>query len=100
MTRKIEFKITKAEEGAAFAVHVVPKSPRNEVAGKHGDALKIKLTASTAKGAANDKLMDFLCEKLGIPHNAIEIAAGTNSAEKMIIVVGMSPTQVESILLS
>lgn len=99
MTRKIEFKITKAEEGAAFAVHIVPKSPRNEVSGKHGDALKIKMTSSTTKGIANDKLIDFLSEKLGLPQKDIEIAAGVNSAEKMIVVVGMSPSQVESILL-
>ena len=48
--REIEFKITKAEEGAAFAVHIVPQSAENEVVGKHGDALKIRLTAKSASG--------------------------------------------------
>ena len=38
--REIKFNITKAEDGAAFAVHVVPKAAKNEVVGKHGDALK------------------------------------------------------------
>jgi hypothetical protein len=97
--RKIEFNITKAEEGAAFAVHVIPRSTKNEVSGKHGDALKIRLASPSAKGPANDKLLDFLCEKLGVKKGDIEIAAGRNSTEKMIVVVGMSPTIVEDLLL-
>ncbi len=98
--REIKFKITNAEEGAAFAVHIIPKSIKNEVVGKYGDALKIRLTASTAKGTANDKLIDFISKKLSIEPGKVEIAAGQESAEKMVVVVGMTPTQVESLLLS
>jgi uncharacterized protein len=98
--RDIEFKITKAEEGAAFAVHVVPQAAQNEVVGKHGDALKIRLTARTPSGIANDNLIDFLAEKLGIEQKNIEIAAGQSSSEKMVIVVGLTPGEVENRLLS
>jgi uncharacterized protein YggU (UPF0235/DUF167 family) len=82
-----EFKITKAEEGAAFAVHVVPKSVKNEVVGKHGDALKVRLTSN------------FLAEKLSVDQDSIEIAAGLDSTEKMIVVLGLTPVEVESRLL-
>ena len=51
--RDREFKITKAEEGAAFAVHVVPKAVKNEVVGKYGDALKIHLTSNNVGGTAS-----------------------------------------------
>ncbi|MDM8529050.1 DUF167 domain-containing protein [Anaerolineales bacterium HSG24] len=99
--RKIEFKITKAEEGAAFAVYVVPYARRNEVVGKHGDALKVKMTTKTTRGKkANEQLIEFLCQKLGIEKKNIEIAAGRESKEKMIVVVGMSPSRVEDILLN
>lgn len=98
--RDIKFKITKAEEGAAFAVHLVPKSIKNEVVGKHGDGLKIKLTTSSVAGIANDTLLAFLSEKLGIDRKDIEIAAGRSSSEKMIIVLGLTPTEVEDRLLS
>ena len=94
-----EFKITKAEEGAAFAVHVVPKSIKNEVVGKHGDALKIRLAATSARGTANNTLLNFLAEKLGVDQENIEIAAGLNSAEKMVVVVGLTPGEVEGRLL-
>lgn len=94
-----EFKITKAEEGAAFAVHVVPKSVKNEVVGKHGDALKIKLITTTVGGIANDTLINFLAQKLEIEREKVEIAAGLASAEKMVVVVGLTPTEVENRLL-
>jgi hypothetical protein len=98
--KPIQFKITKAEEGAAFAVHVMPKAIKNEIAGKHGDALKVRLTATTVAGIANDKLVEFLSKKLNVERSKIEIAAGHSSAEKMVIVVGMTPAEVEEILLS
>jgi uncharacterized protein len=95
-----EFKITKAEEGAAFAVHIVPKSAKNEVIGKHGDALKIRLISTSVGGIANDTLINFLAQKLNIERAKIEIAAGQASAEKMIVVVGLTPAEVENRLLS
>ena len=97
--REIQFNITKAEEGAAFAVHVVPKSKKNEVVGKHGDALKIHLTSRGASGAANDTLLKFLAEKLNVAREKVEIAAGEASTEKMVVVVGITPAAVESRLL-
>jgi uncharacterized protein (TIGR00251 family) len=98
--REIKFNITKAEEGAAFAVHVVPKAIKNEVVGKHGDALKVHLTSNTVGGIANDTLINFIAQKLNIKREKVEIAAGLTSAEKMIVIVGLSPQQVEELLLS
>ena len=97
--REIKFNITKAEDGAAFAVHVVPKAAKNEVVGKHGDALKINLISNTVGGIANDTLVNFIAQKLNIKREKVEIAAGLTSAEKMMVVVGVSPQQVESLLL-
>ncbi len=98
--REIQFNITKAEEGAAFAVHVVPKSKKNEVVGKHGDALKINLISKGAGGTANEMLLNFLAEKLNIDRAKVEIAAGQSSTEKMIVVVGLTPHVVEDRLLN
>jgi|SRR5688572_15873445 uncharacterized protein (TIGR00251 family) len=97
--REIKFNITKAEDGAAFAVHIVPKATKNEVVGKHGDALKINLISNTVGGIANDTLVNFIAQKLNIKREKVEIAAGLTSAEKMVIVVGVSPQQVETLLL-
>ena len=98
--REIQFNITKAEEGAAFAVHVVPKSIKNEVAGKHGDALKVRLTSNSVGGIANDTLINFLAEKLDVDRRKVEVAAGMTSSEKMVIVVGLTPGEVENRLFN
>ncbi len=98
--REIEFKITKAEEGAAFAVHVVPRSKKNEVVGKHGDALKVHLISRGVGGTANETLLNFLAEKLDVERKNIEIAAGLTSTEKMVVVVGLTPVTVEARLFS
>jgi uncharacterized protein (TIGR00251 family) len=98
--REIKFNITKAEEGAAFAVHVVPKAVKNEVVGKHGDALKIHLVSNTVGGIANDMLINFISQKLNIKRNQVEIAVGLTSTEKMVIVVGLAPVEVEKRLLT
>jgi uncharacterized protein (TIGR00251 family) len=97
--RDREFKITKAEEGAAFAVFVVPKAAKNEVIGKHGDALKVHLTSNSVGGVANDTLINFISDQLDVNRNQVEIAAGLATAEKMVIVVGLSPWAVEERLL-
>ena len=98
--RDREFRITKAEEGAAFAVYVVPQAVKNEVVGKHGDALKVQLTSNSVGGTANDTLVSFISEKLEIKQGNIEIVGGLATAEKMVIVVGLSPWVVEERLLS
>ncbi len=98
--KEIKFNITKAEEGAAFAVHVVPKAAENEVVGKHGDALKINLTSNTVGGIANDTLISFIAEKLNVKRENIEIVAGLSATEKMVVVVGVSPLAVEDLLVN
>ena len=98
--RDIKFNITKAEEGAAFAVHVVPKAAKNEVVGKHGDALKVHLTSNSVGGIANDTLINFICDKLNVKRTQVEIAGGLGSAEKMVIVIGLSPGEAEERMLA
>jgi uncharacterized protein (TIGR00251 family) len=95
-----EFEITDAEKGAAFAVHVVPRASRNEVAGRMGDAIKIRLTAPPVEGKANQALVAFLAQELGVRKSQVEIVAGETSQNKVICVLGLSPVEVEEKLLS
>ncbi|RME74612.1 MAG: DUF167 domain-containing protein [Chloroflexi bacterium] len=97
---KRDFKITKAEEGSAFAVYVVPKSKKTEVVGKYGDALRVNLAFPMVDGKANDILLTFLAQKLKIETHQIEVAAGRNTAEKMVVVIGLTPGETEERLLA
>src|SRR2546421_2579621 len=95
MNRK--FEITDAKRGAAFTVRVVTRAQRNEIVGIQEDrSLKIRLTASPADGQANEALIKFLAERLGVPVSAIEIVAGKDNRDKWISVEGITTADVEA----
>ena len=95
MNRK--FEITDAKRGAAFTVRVVTRAQRNEIVGIQEDrSLKIRLTASPADGQANEALIKFLAERLGVPETAIEIVAGKDNRDKWISVEGITTADVEA----
>jgi len=93
--RSIKFTITSAEGGAAFPVRVVPRASKNEISGRHGEAVKIRLTAPPVEGAANQALTDFLADVLGIRKSQIEILTGHASRDKIVCVIGLTPQEVE-----
>lgn len=70
-------------------LHVVPRARVTVVAGRHGDALKIRLAAPPVDGAANDELIRFLAERLSVPRSAVTITAGHTSRRKTVKVTGI-----------
>ena len=94
-----QFKITEAEGGVTFAVRVVPRASKDEIVGIHGDALRIRLTAPPVEGRANEALIAFLAQRLGVRKSQVEIVAGATSRRKMIRVIGVSAHEVEERLL-
>ena len=94
-----QLKITAAEGGVIFAVRVVPRASRKEIVGVHGDALKVRLTAPPVEGRANEALIAFLAQRLGVRKSQVEIVAGATSRRKMISVIGLSSQDVEERLL-
>jgi uncharacterized protein YggU (UPF0235/DUF167 family) len=63
-----KFEITDARGGAALGVRVVTRATATEIVGKTDDGtLKVRLVASPAGDpAANEELLNFLAEKLGV----------------------------------
>ena len=70
-------------------MHVVPRARTTEVAGRHGDALKIRLAAPPVDGAANEELIRFLAERLSVPRSAVTIAAGLTGRRKTVKIAGI-----------
>ena len=67
-----------------FTVRVQPRASRNEVAGVHGAALKVRVTAPPVEGAANSAVIALLAEVLGVPRGAVRIVSGDSSRNKVV----------------
>ncbi|MFH1985217.1 MAG: DUF167 domain-containing protein [Pseudomonadota bacterium] len=77
--------IEHADGGLLFTVTVQPRASKNAVAGRHGDTLKIRLTAPPVDGAANKACIAFLAKQLGVAKSALEIVSGHTSRTKRIL---------------
>ena len=82
-------------DGVRFTVRVQPRASRNEVAGAHGEALKVRLTSPPVDGAANVTLVAFLATTLDVPRRAVRIVSGEASRTKVVEVEGIAPAEVE-----
>lgn len=95
-----EFKITDAQQGAAFTVRVITRSSAIEIVGVQDDgSLKIRLTESTNEGRANTQLLEFLADVLEVHPDQLEIVAGEDKPNKIISVEGVTPGWIEQRLV-
>jgi uncharacterized protein (TIGR00251 family) len=92
--------LKRTSDGVTIDVVVRPKSSRNEIAGRHGDRLKIKLTAPPADGKANAALISFLAKKLGVPKSSVEIVRGQTSRIKTVRISGIAEAEAKQILFT
>ena len=76
--------ITKTANGYLLNVYVQPRAAKNAVAGIHGQALKIRLTAPPVDGAANKMCLQFLAKQLKVPKAALQFESGHSSRNKTI----------------
>jgi hypothetical protein len=76
--------------GAALAVRITPRASRNEIVEVQSDGtVKIHITATPVDGKANEELIAFLSEILGVPKSRIDIVAGASGRDKLVSVLDM-----------
>jgi uncharacterized protein (TIGR00251 family) len=81
-------------------VHVVPRARKSEVAGRFGEAIRIRIAAPPTDGAANAELVRFLASALGVPGGAIALTHGATARRKRLAVTGISSAEMERKLLA
>ncbi len=86
--------------GLTFAVRIVPRASRSEIAGEHDGALRIRVAAPPVGGAANRELVRTLAKILKLPQNAVEIVSGANSKNKIVRIRGTDATTLKQLILS
>jgi uncharacterized protein len=78
-----------------FDISVTPRASRAEITGLQDEALKIKVTALPADGAANVACIKLLARELGLKKSQLEIFAGAKSRKKTIMVKDISRGELE-----
>lgn len=87
---------------ARVSVQVTPNARRSEVSGVVEGVLRIRLQAPPIDGKANEALIRFLAETLGLPRSAVSVAAGHTSRRKIVEISGsgMSGEQIVAAMLA
>lgn len=82
-------------DGAVWLrVKAQPRAKSNGVAGTVGDALKIRTTAPPVDSAANEALVEWLCDALACPRRQVTLARGGTSPQKLFRIDGISAATV------
>ncbi len=69
-----------------FAVRVIPRASKSEIAGEHDGALKVRLAAPPVDGEANEELIKLLAKEFGVAKSSVEILSGHTSKTKQVAV--------------
>ena len=80
--------LRQGERQVTLTLHIQPGAKKTEVAGVHGDALKIRLAAPPVDGKANAALIAFVADRLGIARSSVAVKSGQTSRRKVIEVIG------------
>ena len=85
-------------DGCTVSVRVHPGARRNAVSGVHNGAVKISLTSPPVDGRANEALIAFVAELLGVPRSRVSLVAGMTGRAKVLRVTGKSAAEVRAAL--
>lgn len=69
-----------------LAVAVVPNARRTTADGLHDGALRVRLAAPPVDGKANEQLVAWAADTLGLPRRAVQLARGSASRRKVLAI--------------
>lgn len=73
-----------ARPGARIAVRVSPRAARESVA-RHGDVLRVSVTAPPADGKANAAVQALLAAALGVAPSRLALLRGHSARDKLFL---------------
>ncbi len=76
--------LTTTTGAVRIAVRVQPRSPRDRIAGRRGDRLRVQVTAPPVAGAANAAVIELVATWLDVPRRTVSIVQGQAGRDKVI----------------
>ena len=74
------------DDGVVLDLSVVPGAKRTELVGLHDGALRVRLAAPPVDGKANDALLAWLADELGLARRAVTLLRGASARRKQVLV--------------
>lgn len=82
----------------ALNVYVQPKASKNRIAGMHGSAIKVCVTAPPAENRANEAVLGIVAELFEVPKSSVSIKSGRQGRNKKVIIQGLALGDAQTIL--
>jgi uncharacterized protein (TIGR00251 family) len=79
-------------------IKAVPGAKRDEIVGRLGDRLKVRVCAPPEGGKANEAICELIAAALGVKARDVRVIGGASRAEKTIEVEGVDAGVVEALL--
>jgi uncharacterized protein len=98
---KRRFHLHDGKRGSALAVRVTPRASANKISEILNDGtVKIHIAAPPVDDKANEELIKFLADILGVARSRLEIVAGVTGRDKLISVLDMDAEAVHKRILA
>jgi len=85
-------------DGVVLSLHCQPGAKASRVIGLHDERLKIQLQAPPLENRANEALVAWLAEQLGVPRKQIDLLTGQTSRQKRVLVCGVTLEEVQLLM--
>jgi uncharacterized protein len=72
---------------------VSPGARHNEIIGRHGDELRVRVAARAVEGRANREIIAFLAQHLDVSASRVTLLRGRTSRHKVIDIEGMTENE-------
>lgn len=78
------------EGGVRLSVHAQPGARRDEIAGLHGERLKVRVSAPPEDGRANERIVEVVAEAFGLRRQDVALVTGATSRAKDLLLSGIT----------
>lgn len=92
--------ISPFQDGVRVTIHAQPGAKRTQLAGQHGEAIKIRVQSPPIEGRANEELLRFLAETLRVARSHVSLIRGDKSRSKVFEIRGVSEAEAIQALMT
>jgi hypothetical protein len=82
-----------ADRRLLLHLYVQPRAAKTRIVGLFDGSLKLAIKAPPVEGRANDEVLHFLADVLGLPLRRLTLVAGAKGRKKQVAVTGLSAVE-------